>query len=102
MASSIWNEITQTSSTDLPGLLCEIIPIIVLLEELLKILSDVKKDMKLVEKGKKDAKSYMDSNPDALTTGYKKLKGYEGYERCENLTKLYYECKHCEPVYIPW
>ena len=73
-----------------------------MIRELPKILINVKEEMKQMEKAKRDAKDYMDSIPDSFNAGYKKRRDlYKGYARCENLTRLYDECKQCEPVYIP-
>ena len=79
----------------------EVFPAI-LRAELPRILIDVNEQTKLIEKAKLDAEEYMHKNPDKFNEVYKeRIKLYEGYARCENLTKLYDECLQMDPVYIP-
>ena len=81
--------------------LLEILPEI-LRVELPKILVDVNEQTKLSLEARRDAEEYMNQNPDKFNEVYKKrIKLFEGYARCENLTKLYDECLQCNPVYIP-
>ena len=93
--------IEETMTATLPAVLREIVPGI-MLSELPKVLIDVKDEMKRIEKAKQDAMDFMNANPDKFNIGYKKRrKLFEGYARCDHLTKLYDECKRVEPVYIP-
>ena len=71
-------------------------------KELPKILIDVKDEMIRIESAKQDARAYMNSNPEKFNTSYNNRKKlFDGYWRCESLTKLYEECKSSTPAYIP-
>ena len=87
VVASIKSELISSLSTTLPEIHREVLRGI-MRTELTKILVDVKEEMIRLETAKQDAKIYMDTNPEQFNVVYKNRKKlYEGYWRCESLTK---------------